>query len=381
MGEARQSAEDQRFMRRAIALAREGWGRTHPNPLVGACIVENGELVSEGWHAKAGGPHAERAALKALGRKPAADATLYVTLEPCSTHGRTRPCTEAILSAGLRRVVIGATDPNPAHAGRALDILRAADIDVTSGVLATECADLNLIFNHWITTGRPLITAKVATTLDGCIATRTNDSKWITGEVARVDVHRWRRYFPAIAVGSGTVINDNPALTARLPEETFCPVRFVFDRSARIPQAIARGRQFHLTSDSFTDRTILLIGESAASDDCVHSLTTSGINYWCLSDGSDAAFLEAFIERCIRETITGVLVEGGSGLLSSFLAHQKLDYLFNYRAPKLLADAGALPAFTGGNVEFISEAVTLTSVMHAAFGDDQLMRGQLRYPE
>src|SRR4051812_24947922 len=148
------SAHDS-FMRRAIEVARRGWGDTHPNPLVGALIVEGGEVVAEGFHAKAGEPHAEVNALKALGRKPAAGATLYVTLEPCCTHGRTPPCTEAILAAGLSRVVVGATDPNPAHAGNAFELLRAGGVEVITGVLAEDCTDLNLIFNHRITTGRP----------------------------------------------------------------------------------------------------------------------------------------------------------------------------------------------------------------------------------
>ena len=217
------------YMRRALELARQGWGATHPNPMVGALIVEDGEIVAEGFHTKAGEPHAEIMALRALGRKPEPGATLYVTLEPCCTTGRTPPCTEAIIAAGIRRVVVGATDPNPRHAGHGFEVLRAAGVEVVTNVLAAECADLNLIFNHWIVQKRPLLAAKVATTIDGRIACRTGESKWITGEPARADVMRWRRLFPAIAVGAGTVASDDPQLTARLPEGEWCPWRFVFD--------------------------------------------------------------------------------------------------------------------------------------------------------
>src|SRR5262249_17847975 len=159
---------------------------------------------------------------RALGRKPKNGATLYVTLEPCCTHGRTPPCTEAIVAAGITKVVAGATDPNPAHAGKGFEILRAGGVHVTSGILARECADLNLIFNHWIVTGAPLFAAKSGVTLDGKVATRTGDSKWITGEAARANGHHWRRYFPAIAVGAGTVRADDPRLTARHGEAEWC---------------------------------------------------------------------------------------------------------------------------------------------------------------
>jgi len=218
------------FMRRALELARQGWGETHPNPMVGALIVEEGRIVAEGYHAQDGGPHAERLALLARGKPPRPGAIMYVTLEPCSTPGRTGACTDAIIAAGFKHVVVGATDPNPAHAGKGFEVLRSAGIEVTSGVLETECSDLNLIFNHWVVKGTPLIAAKSAVTLDGRMACRTGESKWITGEQARADVHRWRRLFPAIAVGAGTVMKDNPRLTARMAGvEEWCPIRFVFD--------------------------------------------------------------------------------------------------------------------------------------------------------
>ena len=221
---------DEFFMRRALALARSVWGNTHPNPMVGALIVEDGHVVAEGATAPDGGPHAERLALLNRGKTPRPGAALYVTLEPCSTQGRTGACTDAVIASGIKRVVVGATDPNPAHAGRGFEVLRAAGIEVISGVLERECADLNLIFNHWITHDGPMLAAKVASTLDGKIACRTGESKWITNEHSRADVHRWRRLFPGIAVGAMTVLKDNPRLTARREgEPEWCPLRFVFD--------------------------------------------------------------------------------------------------------------------------------------------------------
>src|SRR5258708_27838432 len=208
---------DEVFIRRALTWAKRAWGATHPNTMVGAIIVEDGQVVSEGFHAEDGGPHAERNVLSALGRVPKPGATLYVTLEPCSTQGRTVSCCDAIKAAGIRRVVVGATDPNPEHSGRGFDLLREAGIEVVTGVLEDECTDLNLIFNHWIKTGTPLLAAKSAVTLDGKNATRSGESKWITGDLSRADVMRWRRLFPAIAVGAGTLANDNPRLTSRFP--------------------------------------------------------------------------------------------------------------------------------------------------------------------
>ncbi|MDR2863781.1 MAG: bifunctional diaminohydroxyphosphoribosylaminopyrimidine deaminase/5-amino-6-(5-phosphoribosylamino)uracil reductase RibD, partial [Puniceicoccales bacterium] len=188
----------QNWMRRALTLAKRAWGNTHPNPHVGALIVESGVIVAEGWHERAGDAHAEINTLRALGRRPKPGATLVVTLEPCSTHGRTGACTTALLDAGISRVVAGTADPFPAHCGRGFALLREAGVEVVSGVLAGECADLNLIFNHRVTHGEPLVALKTATTLDGRIATRTGQSQWITGPEARADVMRWRRYFPAI---------------------------------------------------------------------------------------------------------------------------------------------------------------------------------------
>ena len=365
------------WMQRAIELARRGWGDTHPNPLVGAVIVEDGAVVAEGYHAKAGEGHAEVNALRALGRKPAPGATLYVTLEPCCTHGRTPPCTEAILAAGLTRVVVGATDPNPAHAGKAYEILRAAGIEVIAGVLAAACADLNLIFNHWITTGRPLFAAKSGVTLDGKVATRNGDSRWITGEAARADAHRWRRLFPAIAVGAGTVRSDNPRLTARVQGQEWCPWRFVFDGLLR---TVTDKAMPNVYTDEFRERTIV-VTTSHGGMGYVRKLNSMGVKTWLLPAPSPKVNFADFRARCVAEGITGVFFEGGAQLLSEALQARELDYLFTYHAPVLFADDKGKGILRGLRTETLENAIRLDRVHHEVHGDDTLMRGFLKYPE
>lgn len=371
---------DEHYMHRAIALARQAWGHTHPNPLVGAVIVEDGQIVAEGFHAQDGGPHAERVALAALGRAPKPGAIMYVTLEPCSTHGRTGACCDAIRAAGIRRVVVGATDPNPAHAGGGYAMLRAAGVEVISGVLERECADLNLIFNHRMTSGGTLFAAKVAVTLDGKIACRTGESKWITGEAARADVHAWRRYFPGIGVGAMTVMKDNPQLTARLADgESWCPTRFVFDGLLRtVSDAHAQLPQVY--TDEFRERTVVVTTQHGGMG-YVRKLRDLGVQVWVLETATQRVNFGDFRRRCGEENVGGVYFEGGAQLISELMRARELDYLFAYRAPVLFADDKAKPMFTGLRPETVDQAVRLTDVRHEVYGDDSLMRGRVVYPE
>ena len=365
------------FMRRALAAARQGWGNTHPNPLVGAVIVEQGEVVAEGFHARDGDPHAEIMALHHLERLPRPGATLYVTLEPCCTQGRTGACTSAIIAAGIQHVVVGATDPNPVHAGHGFEVLRAAGVEVTEGVLADDCVDLNLIFNHWITTQTPLLAAKAAVTLDGKIATRTNDSEWITGEMARADVHHWRRLFPAIAVGAGTILSDNPSLTSRLGDEVWCPVRFVFDGLLRtvVDKSLPK-----VYTDEFKHRTIVVTTPHGGLG-YMRKLQAMGVQVWNLPSSTMRAPLPDFRKKCAEAGITGVYFEGGALIISELLQFRQLDYLFVYRAPVLLGDEKAKAVFKGLRTEKLLNAVRMKNVRHASFGPDQLMRGHVAYPE
>jgi diaminohydroxyphosphoribosylaminopyrimidine deaminase/5-amino-6-(5-phosphoribosylamino)uracil reductase len=366
------------FMRRALDVARQGWGATHPNPMVGAVIVEEGRVVAEGFHAQDGGPHAERLALLARGKPPRAGAILYVTLEPCSTAGRTGACTDAIIAAGIKRVVVGANDPNPAHAGRGLDVLRAAGVEVVSGVLEAECTDLNLIFNHWVLKGTPLIAAKSAITIDGRIACRTGESKWITGEPARADVHRWRRLFPAIAVGAGTVLKDSPRLTARQAGiEEWCPVRFVFDGLLR---TVVDKQLPGVYTDEFHDRTIVVTTQHGGMG-YVRKLRELGVQVWVLPSPTQRVPMAEFRKRCAEERISGVMFEGGAHLVSQIVQDRQLDYLFVYRAPILFGDDRAKPMLNGLRTERISNAIRLSDVRHEAFADDVMTRGRVVYPE
>lgn len=369
--------EHEVFMRRAIELAQQGWGRTSPNPMVGAVIVENGQVVAGGWHAQDGGAHAERVALVSLGRAPKLGATLYVTLEPCSTHGRTGACCDLIKESGIRRVVVGATDPNPEHAGRGLEMLREAGIEVLAGVCERSCRDLNLIFNHWITTGGPLFAGKIASTLDGKTACRTGESKWITNEESRADVHRWRRLFPAIAVGAMTVLRDNPRLTARTGDAEWCPLRFVFDGLLR---TVIDRHYPDVYTDEFRERTIVVTTAHGGLG-YVRKLREMGVQVWVMESGNQRVPFSLFRQKCVQERIAGVYFEGGAQLLSELMRARELDYLFSYRAPILFADDKAKGMFSGLRPENLTQALRLEDTRHAVFGDDALLRGKVVYPE
>ena len=376
MTESGQIALDRSMMERALQLARKGWGTTHPNPMVGAVVAHGETILGEGFHAHAGEPHAEVNALQdasAAGHS-LAEATLYITMEPCSTQGRTPPCTEAIRAAGVCRVVIGTTDPNPKHAGSGFAILRDIGCTVEVGVLEESCRDLNLIFNQWIVTGRPLWAAKIATTLDGKIATRTGESQWITGPEARRDVMRWRRYFPAIAVGSETALRDNPRLTARNPEEAeYCPMRFIFDRRLRLA---AEAHRLHLFTDSWASRTILVTHRGHPGG-ALRNFHSCGVTVWEIDPEQWWDEIEA---RMGGAGIHGVYVEGGAGLLGSLLQGRRLHYLFCYQAPKILADHEAPAAFHGRAVPHLTDALQLRKFHHSTHGDDRLIRGFLHDP-
>ncbi len=364
-------------MRHALGLARRAWGATHPNPMVGAVIVEDGRIVAEGFHEQDGGPHAERLALLNRGKLPRPGATLYVTLEPCSTQGRTGACTDAIIASGIKRVVVGATDPFPAHGGEGFAVLRAAGIEVITGVLERECHDLNLIFNHWVAQG-PLIAAKVASTLDGKLACRTGDSRWITNEKSRADVHRWRRLFPGIAVGAMTILKDNPRLTARRDGEAeWCPWRFVFDGLLRTVVDKALPAVF---TDEYRHRTIVVTTPHGGLG-YVRKLRDMGIKVWTFDSPTQRVPFADFRKKCAEERIAGVFVEGGAQLISELVRARQLDYLFAYHAPVILADDKAKTMFTGLRSERIDQALRLADIRHETFDGDMLMHGRMVYPD
>ena len=278
-------------MRLAIREARKGIGKTAPNPAVGAILVRNGKVISKGWHRAAGRPHAE---IDALGKvSDAAGCTLYVTLEPCSSHGRTPPCTAAIIQAGISRVVFGATDPNPAHAGRATKILKKAGVEVSKGVLADECGELNAAWNKWISTGLPFVTAKAGMSLDGRIASFPG-RRWITSEAARADAMKLRAGCDAILVGAETVRIDNPHLTTRGVSKCRQPWRVVWSRSGEIPP------ESKILTDEFRDRTLVFKGKSLLS--VLRDLGRRGVQHVLIEGGGQThgeAFDRGLVDRVV----------------------------------------------------------------------------------
>jgi diaminohydroxyphosphoribosylaminopyrimidine deaminase/5-amino-6-(5-phosphoribosylamino)uracil reductase len=342
-------SRDQEFMRAALALARRGVGQTSPNPAVGAVIVvpkADPQIVGEGWHHQAGEPHAEIEALRSLASPSLArGATIYVTLEPCSTHGRTPPCTRAILDAGIRRVVIGALDPNPAHAGRAVGLLREAGVEVRFGVLEEECRRLNLAFNKWIVTRMPWVIAKAGFSLDGRITRPPDAPRWITGEASRVDTHRMRAEVDAILVGGGTVRDDNPRLTVRgvegAPRQ---PWRVVVSRSGNLPP------EADLFTDEHRERTLVFTGQP----------------------------LRETLEELGRRDVTSVLIEGGMRVLGEAFDERLVDQVCFYVAPLL---SGGPKLVTGGlGVGSSAEAPRIVNPRYERFGDDLRMMGEVEYP-
>jgi diaminohydroxyphosphoribosylaminopyrimidine deaminase / 5-amino-6-(5-phosphoribosylamino)uracil reductase len=329
------------YLGRSLELAREAWGQTHPNPMVGCVIVEDDEIVAEGHHARAGEPHAEVMALRNLGRVPSHDATLYVTLEPCSTHGRTPPCVEAILGASLRRVVVGALDPNPAHAGGGLDLLRQAGVEVieAEGYLAADCADLNVIFNHQVVTGEPFFALKLAVTANGKLAEQVGRPSEVTGSLARADVMRWRRLFPAIAVGAGTVVSDNPSLTARLPSGEWCPRRIILDgKLSSVPET---GDLPKVYSDEHRAKT-LVVTAPGSSPLRRAVLAEAGVALRELPADASNQFTFADLKAlCAEEGLNGVYFEGGAEVARRLVDEQVLDYLFWYESPKCFENEAA----------------------------------------
>lgn len=304
------------WMRRAIALARRGEGLTRPNPPVGAVVVKDGRVVGEGWHRKAGGPHAEVHALRQAGAA-ARGATIYVTLEPCSTWGRTPPCTEAVLAAGIVRVVAACADPNPKHAGRGLRLLRRQGLETRTGVCREEALELIEPFSAWIRTRRPWVTLKLASTLDGRIADAAGHSKWITGAAARTSVQALRRRADAIMVGVGTVNADDPCLLPR-PARGRKPFRVVVDSSGR---ADPRAQVF---TDEAAERTLRF---SAPAGQRVP--------------------LAAVMKDLGKRGLLHVVCEGGGELAAGLLRAKLVDELRLYIAPKVIGGHGAVPSFAG----------------------------------
>lgn len=338
------ASHDEKFMRVALAEAAKGTGRTSPNPAVGAVLVIDGKVAATGHHRHAGAPHAEIECLQNFrGRRMPARAALFVTLEPCSTTARTGPCTEAIIAAGVKTVVIGAIDPNPRHSGRGVALLQDAGVEVRTGVRADECTALNAAFNKWITTGRPLVIAKCGMSLDGRLTTPQGEDRWITSPASRRRANRLRAEVDAILVGAETVRTDNPRLTVRTLRSARQPLRAVLSRSGRLP------KEAEIFTDRFADRTVVFSSHT----------------------------LEDVLAELGRSEVTSVLIEGGGDVLGQALDARLIDEVQIYLGAVLTG--GPIVAFPGRGAASTLEGLRLRDVRYEQIGRDVFVTGKATY--
>jgi diaminohydroxyphosphoribosylaminopyrimidine deaminase/5-amino-6-(5-phosphoribosylamino)uracil reductase len=364
---------DRRHLARAIEIAEGGRGQVSPNPLVGAVIARDGELISEGFHRRVGAPHAEVEAIRAAGDEDLGDATLYVSLEPCCHHGRTPPCTEAIRDAGIRRVVVASDDPSEHAHGRGLGILRDDGVDVVLGAadLAVRARLLNQPFRKHARTGRPWILFKSAMTLDGKVATRSGDSQWISGEDSRALGHQWRAQSDAVAVGIGTALADDPRLTARIPGITRQPRRVVFDSLARLPlssRLVGGARETPLT----------VVVSRAAPRTATDALETHGADVIVATGENEPARVRSALSQLGSEGITSILLEGGPHLAGNFLDAGEVDELRLFLAPLVLGGRTARDPLEGEGVEQIADAVRALTLECERVGEDLLISARVK---
>jgi diaminohydroxyphosphoribosylaminopyrimidine deaminase/5-amino-6-(5-phosphoribosylamino)uracil reductase len=358
-----------KIMRHALRLARRGMGKTSPNPAVGCVIVKDGAIVGEGWHKKAGTPHAEVHALAQAGTR-ACGADVYVTLEPCSHHGRTPPCAEALIEAGVASVQIGMRDPNPLVSGRGMERLRSAGIQVRCGILENECSRINEPFIKHVTSGMPFVVLKSAMTLDGKTATATGESKWITNDKSRRYVHKLRSMLDAVMVGVGTVLADDPRLTCRLAGRNRNPVRIIVDSRLRTPL------DSNVLSRDLPGTTIIATIEENPA--LISKYEERGAQVMVCSEREGRVALEDMLQRLGSLGIQSLLLEGGSSLASSALHAGLIDKFLLFYAPKFLGGEDGFGLFAGKGVDRMECAVKLKNISARHFGDDIMLEA---YPE
>lgn len=360
---------DAAWMGRALELAALGRGLTSPNPMVGAVLVRDGIVVGEGWHQRAGGPHAEVEALTRAGTR-ARGATLYINLEPCVHHGRTPPCAPALIEAGLTRVVAALEDPDPRVAGRGLAALRAAGVAIETGLRADEAARLNRVFVTSVREGRPHVTLKAAASLDGRIADAHGASRWITGEPARAEAHRLRAESDAIVVGITTALRDDPALTVRLPQPwPREPWRIVLDSHARLPT------DARVIREATPARAIVAVTDAAPAER-VSGLVAAGATVLRVAARHGRVDVQALLGELFAREVRGVLVEGGGEVLASFVDAGLVDRVALFLAPILLGGRSA-PALLGGTGRELKAAARLEALEVRRVGEDLLVEGDV----
>jgi diaminohydroxyphosphoribosylaminopyrimidine deaminase/5-amino-6-(5-phosphoribosylamino)uracil reductase len=366
---------DHAYLSRAIELAERGAGRVSPNPMVGAVVARDGELLGEGWHDEYGGAHAEVNALAACGDADVRGASLYVSLEPCCHHGRQPPCTDAILAAGLGRVVVGSDDPSSKASGRGLGILRddGIQVDVAGGELATRARLLNQAFRKHARTGRPLVVFKSAMSLDGKVATQGGDSKWISSEGSRAVAHRWRASLDAVAVGIGTALADDPQLTARIDGVYHQPRRVVFDSTARLPldsKLVAEAREV----------PVVVVVSRAAPRGATDALETAGVDVLVATGQNEPARIASALDQLgsLDPPVTSVLLEGGPHLAGSFMDAGEIDEVRLFIAPLVLGGRTARDPLEGEGVDRVADAMRALTLTCEPLAGDVLVTARLR---
>ena len=354
---------NQRYMRRAIELATLAAGKTNPNPMVGAVVVKNDKIIGEGYHQYIGGLHAERNALANCTESPEG-ATIYVTLEPCCHYGKTPPCTEAIIENKLAKVVIGSRDPNPKVAGKGAKLLREAGIEVEEDFLREECDTLNPVFFHYIQNKMPYIALKYAMTADGKIAVNSGESQWITGEVARNHVHQLRNYYKGILVGIGTVLQDNPLLTCRLPEGRN-PVRIVCDSHLRIP--------IDCQLCNSTNQAPVIVACIDDPQGKQATLEAKGVQVLFVKEANGTIDITDLLTKLGQQDIDGILVEGGGRINAAFVKEKQVHHVYAYVGAQIFGGVNEYTPVSGAGIETVAESLKLTNPKVQTFGTDVLI--------
>lgn len=357
------------YMKLALKLARKGCGFVSPNPMVGAVIVKDDEIIGQGYHEKYGQLHAERNALLSCEKSPKG-ATIYVTLEPCCHYGKTPPCTEAIIQSGITRVVIGSADPNPLVTGKGVEVLRKNNIEVVENILKEECDKLNQVFFHYIKTGLPLVVMKYAMTMDGKIATYTGESKWITGEIARRRVQKDRHRLSAIMVGVATIIADNPLLTCRL-ENSNNPIRIICDTNLRTPL----NSQIVITAKEVPT----IIATSCKDLEKHKPYGDAGCKIIVVDKKGDHIDLNLLMERLGEEKIDSILLEGGSTLNWSALESKIVSKVQAYISPKIFGGTDSKTPVDGPGVRNPNDSFLLKNSRMIEVGEDILIESEVDY--
>jgi diaminohydroxyphosphoribosylaminopyrimidine deaminase/5-amino-6-(5-phosphoribosylamino)uracil reductase len=360
---------EEKYMKEALRLARRGLGRTSPNPAVGAVIVREGKVIAAGYHKRAGEAHAEINALARLQGGAQPGDTLYVTLEPCNHHGRTPPCTAAILESGIKRVVVGMRDPNPHVAGGGCEFLAAKGVVLETGLLEEACRRLNEAYIKFVTVGRPFVLAKAAMTLDGWTATSAGHSKWITNEASRQFAHRLRDRSDAVMVGVETVLADDPALSTRLKRgEGKNPIRIILDTNLRTPP------QAKVLAHTDASMTWIAVGDDIPARR-LESREAERLSFLRCPKKDGRIDLPALMDRLGERSISSLLLEGGSTVMGAMLRERLIDKFYLFKAPKLLGGGDGIPMASGPGVKTMNESIGIRHLKIRRFGEDVLFEG------